>query len=323
MIPAIRFAFKQELYLIGIGLTFSMVASCIYHLCDTDLFCLMELSFNSLQVFDILFCNVMVVAILIFYAPIAERTHNNCILILFGLMLSITANNPTNAFNLIFSFSLAIGFLMVTWIYYYCFTSGNDTSRSLFHLMKNRLTLQQRNRKKISVIANKGNERKSLLSTNSGNHSNDYEQIELSQLNRIDDEPNDNNDSRREIEIEVPTSPESREEEEEEDEETDNYDYQTRNRRKQNTKNLFFVLHGAQNRRIQESQAKTVWQKIYGVHSMILGAVLGIVGLVFFALQNRTNYWIFHSCWHVCVMVSVLFLLKGKYEFFELIEFNG
>jgi hypothetical protein len=322
MIPAIRFALKQELYLIGIGLTFSMLASCIYHLCDTDLFCLMDLSFNSLQVFDILFCNVMIVAILIFYAPIAERTHNNCILILFGLMLSITANNPTNAFNLIFSFSLAIGFLLVTWIYYYCFTAGNDSSRSLFHLMKNRLTLQHRNRKKISVLPNRGNERKSLLSTKSSKHS-EFEQIEFSQLNRIDDEQNDNNNSSKDVEIEVPTSPDDRDIEEEEDEQTDKYDYQTRHRRKQNSRNLFFVHHGAQNRRIQEAQAKRLCQKIYSVHSMILGAVLGIVGLVFFALQNRTNYWIFHSCWHVCVMVSVLFLLKGKYEFFELIEFDG
>jgi hypothetical protein len=44
------------------------------------------------------------------------------------------------------------------------------------------------------------------------------------------------------------------------------------------------------------------------------GLALGIVGLSCFALQGRDNYYLFHSLWHVLMMVSAYLLVRGRVE---------
>jgi hypothetical protein len=50
MIPGVLFSMYQEIYLIAVGLFTAATASILYHLCDTDTYCIFGLSFGSLQV---------------------------------------------------------------------------------------------------------------------------------------------------------------------------------------------------------------------------------------------------------------------------------
>lgn len=52
MIPGVLFAIYHDFYLIAVGLFTAATASIFYHLCDTDTYCLFDLSFSSLQVND-------------------------------------------------------------------------------------------------------------------------------------------------------------------------------------------------------------------------------------------------------------------------------
>ena len=45
------------------------------------------------------------------------------------------------------------------------------------------------------------------------------------------------------------------------------------------------------------------------------GLLLGFIGLIFFALQSRTNYSVLHSLWHVSMMLSAYLIVRGKMEF--------
>lgn len=62
------------------------------------------------------------------------------------------------------------------------------------------------------------------------------------------------------------------------------------------------------------------WEEIrkllYHSRTGFVGAIMGLLGLFFFANQTRTNYWYVHSLWHVLMMFSAYFLVRGRVDLF-------
>jgi hypothetical protein len=50
MVPGVLFSVHAGLHLVAVGLFTAASASVLYHLCDTDTYCVGDLSFQSLQV---------------------------------------------------------------------------------------------------------------------------------------------------------------------------------------------------------------------------------------------------------------------------------
>lgn len=129
MIPAIILAFSFQFYFVAMGLSVSSFGSAIYHLCDTDAYCAFGLSFQSLQVLDILFCTSMIAIILLLYAPITKDIHSTISIAVIGLLVSPITSNPTNAMNVILTISSSIFVVALIWLYrYYSISTSHKIS---------------------------------------------------------------------------------------------------------------------------------------------------------------------------------------------------
>ena len=50
MVPAVMFSLQQHYYFVATLLSISSISSGLYHLCDSDVYCIAGLNFHSLQV---------------------------------------------------------------------------------------------------------------------------------------------------------------------------------------------------------------------------------------------------------------------------------
>jgi predicted membrane channel-forming protein YqfA (hemolysin III family) len=264
MIPAIQYAYSRELYLLSAGFLMSMTSSFFYHLCDTDNYCLLGLSFKALQIFDILFCNTVVFAVLVLYSKIRQQLQETLILCFLGSSMAFIANNPTNPMNLILTLSSATVVIFSSWIYYAVLKYRGIPSLFRFYQLKKAPVSQH-----VDVAV----EEQSLL----------------------------------EREIEMPERPPNREPME--------------------RRSLLFYRRTPLKRGNPDILTRSrfdQWDEcIVHVRSSILGFLSATIGLSFFASQTRSNYWIFHSSWHVFVMIGAFLCVKGKFEFFDFLQRNA
>jgi hypothetical protein len=54
----------------------------------------------------------------------------------------------------------------------------------------------------------------------------------------------------------------------------------------------------------------------------LIGIILAVSGFTCFIMQTRESYWYTHSFWHIFVMLSSYFLLRGKQDCFKLINYT-
>ncbi len=332
-----------------------MNASIVYHLCDTDYYCLWNLSFLSLQVFDILFCNVMITSVLVFYSPFSEKIHNLLLLIIFGLLLSFTVNNPTSPINLVFSFSIAFIVNMIGWIYYYC--QRKIRKPTLLSKIVNKYKLASAKAKDVlihrKIISSKVNESSVFLTRRSHKRRDDEEErVDQSRQEEEDGgEDHEEEDDENQIELSTMTSRETSTLLQDGNSSGENGKRRTRSsnswmkfnqddhddlEEKSERKSLFYY-HRKHFRRLRhededdpeasDERRKNFYDLSFlrycsQIKHMLFGVLCGLIGLSCFVLQTRENYWIYHSAWHVLVMIASYLLLKGKYEFFEIIQFE-
>ena len=57
------------------------------------------------------------------------------------------------------------------------------------------------------------------------------------------------------------------------------------------------------------------WRQISAIP---VGIVCAVIGLVSFAVESRSNYYYVHSMWHAFIMLSSFFLVKGSFEFAQI-----
>lgn len=106
-IPCIRLCWENALFLVSSCLSLSALASALYHLCDTDAFCVMP--FSALQTLDVLFSLSLIFLVVLLYAPLSPRTHASWSLMCVGLLVAPVSADPTSASNVIIAVVAAVG----------------------------------------------------------------------------------------------------------------------------------------------------------------------------------------------------------------------
>ncbi len=127
MIPAIIYCAYNHMPFIGSILTSSAVASTFYHLCDTDVYCTFDMSFDSLHIFDVLFSLISIAAVTLSYGAWDVHSDLYCsiIMVFTGILISPVSTNPTAPSIIIGTIVLSVTITVVSWIvtfhYYKCF----------------------------------------------------------------------------------------------------------------------------------------------------------------------------------------------------------
>ena len=124
MIPAIIYCACNHLPFIGSILTSSAVASTFYHLCDTDVYCTFDMSFDSLHIFDVLFSLISIAAVTLSYGAWDVHSDLYCSIVMMftGVLISPVSTNPTAPSIIIGTIVFSITITVVSWIitlYYY------------------------------------------------------------------------------------------------------------------------------------------------------------------------------------------------------------
>jgi hypothetical protein len=312
MVPAIMFAYSRALYLISAGLFLSMFASMVYHLCDTDYYCLFGLSFLSLQVFDILFSNVMIASVLVLFSPLPQSTHDSVVLVVFGVLLSLTVNFPTNPLNIFLSFFIACLVNAGGWLYYYCY------QKNYISAIIRPLSLSDRSeRGKIGFSSISEDQQMSTMDFYQTNPQPDGRSTvlggdvgtsSLSSYHPIAQNDHSITRPNRETLSDM----------------EDNGSIEMVARADNSEAPDSISNMGPESSR-QGSVIPIGWiaMVLFRLKFLITGIVFGVAGLLCFATQTRLNYWLSHSLWHIFIMFSSLLLLKGRFEFFALLNYQG
>jgi hypothetical protein len=252
-LPAVLCAYHLKLYLSSVGMAVSAVSSAIYHLCDTDALCVLDLSFASLQALDVLFSLVMIFIILTLYAPLTSRVHGAISILWLGALLAPVASNPTSTSNVLATLTASTGLLLIGHVAL-CVGRTGAAVRYMPGV-------------DYTILPSKPE------------HDVEQSQVQYEVLDSISDGAGD---------VELVSS----------------------------------ITSGADSA-TDSSQHMTCFASVYTtlrrLSYSLLGGVLGLGGLLCFALQGRVNYWYIHSLWHMLMMLSAWLLLKGRGSFFQVL----
>ncbi len=61
---------------------------------------------------------------------------------------------------------------------------------------------------------------------------------------------------------------------------------------------------------------------LHDLRCTLYGVLLAVAGLLCFANQTRLNYWYVHSLWHLLVMGSSYYLVRGRYTFMAVVQYQ-
>lgn len=116
MLPGILFSYFHNMALFSILLTSSATSSALYHLCDTDVYCIGGLSFKSLQITDILFSTVCVATIIMHHSPLSGNTLSALVICIISLLILPISDDPTNPQNIFIAILLSITMCILGWL---------------------------------------------------------------------------------------------------------------------------------------------------------------------------------------------------------------
>ena len=291
MLPGILFAYFHHMPLFSILLSSSATSSALYHLCDTDVWCMGGLSFKSLQIYDILFSTVSVASVIMHHSPWSSDTHSALVICIFSILISPISNDPTDPFNIIIALTFSIIVCILAWISsviahrfpYLGSVKRNHTWRSNPG-MKSSTPLSSRISAATSGYA--------PVANNDSKFTNDN--IEMKLFNDKDTSSFDDeiigfdNESESDDGHEVETSRENLGE--------------------------WRVVSMNSATLLERITAiiKSIPATVYLLRWSFLGLLLSLLGILCFSLQTRLTYWYMHSLWHLLVMSSVLPSLFGR-----------
>mmetsp|Transcript_8918 Transcript_8918/g.13391 ORF Transcript_8918/g.13391 Transcript_8918/m.13391 type:complete len:889 (-) Transcript_8918:131-2797(-) len=115
-VPSVMLAIKYNLPVVAATLFCAGLSSGLYHLCDSDLYCIGGLSFSALQICDVLFATSSMAAIAIHHCPWSTDRRSAAALVLLAFLVSPVSNSPTNAVVIILAISLSIIVVILSWV---------------------------------------------------------------------------------------------------------------------------------------------------------------------------------------------------------------
>lgn len=293
MLPGILFAYFHNMPLFSILLSSSATSSALYHLCDTDVWCMGGLSFKSLQIYDILFSTVSVAAVIMHHSPWSADTHSALVICIFSILISPISNDPTDPFNIIIALTFSIIVCILAWIssvivHRFPYLGGvkrNNTWRTNYG-MKSSTPLSSRIAAATNGYAPVANKDSDSKFTN--------DNIEMKSFNEKDTNSFDDdiigfdNESESDDSHEIESS-------------------------RENLGEWSAVsMNSATWMEKFTTTIKSIPATVYLLRWTFLGLLLSLLGIACFALQTRLTYWYMHSLWHLLVMSSVLPSLFGR-----------
>lgn len=289
MWPAIALSLHYELYLITVGLTASSLSSAVYHLCDTEVYCLAGVSFEAWHVLDVLFSVAMIATVVLFLAPISRSLHAACSVAVLSLILAPVIDDPTNAAVLGLTVFLSIAATLLLWVTHLRRLTP-PTSSSSSSLLPSSTAAVDGGPSYASVP---------MFSDESTRSTEDSDDATTTMTMSSDD--------RGDIEMEALSSGSS-------GSTSVNPLHRTA---ADGGSDPIPSMTTATVRLRPETAPLSVTALLHESLDLVIAAGIGTVGLSSYALDNRTNYWYVHSLWHMCMMTAAFFLLRGRMRIFK------
>lgn len=296
MVPAIIFSYFHGMPLFSILLASSATSSALYHLCDTDVWCINQFSFKALQIQDFLFSIVCVSAVIFHHCPLSSNTHSALVICIISILISPVSNDPTNPDNVITAIVLSISICIFAWTtavltHRFPYLNKNDNTWRLNPGIKSPSNIAAK-----FAAATKGYAPVSVIERGSRN---DIDNIEMKHVSESNDSNNDsifidNNDN------------DSNEDDVFDNNESDGHHEIETSREITNNWTTISVDS------VRINWFEKIKEFIKSIRWTLVGVALSAAGIVCFSLQTRSNYWMLHSLWHFLVMLSVLPLLYGR-----------
>lgn len=243
---------------------------------------------------DVLFCTVCMASMILFYSPIKRQTHSALTLMSVALLVTPVANNPTDSLNIICAIAGSVTLSFLLWLNY-ILVVNKCTLTTLY----NSLCCRSNGRVEATVSRRKRPKRKMKYTfVPSSDPSGDSQS-----------DPTANG-------IELTAS-----------QAMDRGNVFLRNRDQADVESSFVSVES----RYSQNSFRD-WElyitncildlpdNLYDCKFALFGLLLAGVGLAFFVLQTRESYWFMHSMWHMCVMLSSYCLIRGRFDFFNVIE---
>lgn len=272
--------------LISMLLTSSATSSALYHLCDTDVWCVGGLNFKSLQIYDILFSTVSVAAVILHHSPWSSDSHSALVICVFSVLVSPISNDPTNPKNIILAISFSISVCILAWI-------SAVISHRFPHLSTKDGTWRSNPGINLTASLSAATQGYAPVAT-----SNDGDNIEMQH-------------------VIVDSNPDHCDEGDNDDENGFNEQNEIENTRSTSDWNM-------DTSRISWLEKivviiKAIPSALIVSRWTIVGVALALSGIMCFAMQTRMSYWYLHSLWHILVMSSTLPLLYGRGIFVNIV----
>lgn len=274
MLPGILLAYFHNMALFSILLTSSATSSALYHLCDTDVYCIGGLSFKSLQIIDILFSTVSVATIIVHHSPVSSNTLAAFVICIISFLILPISDDPTNPQNIFIAILLSITMCILGWL-----------SAIIIH--------------RYPYL----NKRDDTWRFNPGTHfsaaAKGYAPVAVKDTDSIEMQLRDSQDLINKINDDEDGFDHSSDEQENELSQEISTSCSTAD---MNTSTILSLV----------DRIRICIKSIPIFRWTALGLVLALSGILCFTYQDRLTYWYMHSLWHVLIMSSVLPLLLGR-----------
>lgn len=285
MLPAVLLSFHHELYVIVVGLITASVSSGVYHLCDMDAICLVNLSFESLHVLDVLFTSGMISMLILYYAPIPPLIHASWSLLTLAILIPPTVNDPTNGAVIAVVIAISIMIVLLIWLVWY------------YRHCRSRQS-------KVDQDGDRDRQKQCWPNTASTS-------INYAKVPRNDDEAADLEMTLTPVAVNAQQEVKQQTDDSENHKRHDKHEEQHNNQQQQQNWHL-------QKQRAMVSRPNPMIVKIlYYSSDSFLSIFLVIIGLVIFANEGRLDYWYLHSIWHVLMMTAAYFAIRGRFTLFR------
>jgi hypothetical protein len=330
MIPSLFLCHKVECWILLVVLSASMTSSMLYHICDTEVYCA-GVAFDTWQVVDNLFCILSITSLILYYAPVSSTWFSTVVFVFMAMLVSPVSSAPTNPMNGIGGALLAIAIVGLQWAKYIYWNKDSPVDVDVFDQIRN----DDEDNNDYGNDYNPSDSKKQLK-TKFGNYVAVQPDDEEGAAGADTDEEISNliAFSHKDSEIGAsttgsPTRGRSRDRQELELTNVRSSPSQVSRRTAVGNSSVGVnenpgIRTGSSSEDSISAHSASVMSSWVSVGTILricmqcrrsrptIGAVLVTVGIASFANQNKDNYWLLHSMWHICMMLGGYIMLLSR-----------
>lgn len=293
-------------------LSTSALSSAFFHLCNTEAYCLAGLSYLSIQVMDVLFSTLSIVAMIVYYSPITSNQQLAAVIIIIAaIILAPTISDPTEPVNVIFAIALALLANIYMWLKYFARLRYLNQDRSFYkpltHPNSSNTSSPSKYSNVIPIIPNH------VFPDIEEAFKDDFKQMP------VQVEQNAGTVRKRNATIPEespnPFQPLSVEDNQQEHDSQSITNIGDRSHYVSFAKTIETAYEQASIFSNIKWSAKAFY---YFLGPFVIGIMLVFLGLLNFLTQLPSNYWYMHSVWQLCISFATYPLIYARIQFIKL-----